>query len=205
MKYLTLLLLSASTMLITSCKFLLLKYEGIKQPSIENHESLSKFLWSKGIDTTEILCFKDTVALNNFYSSKIGMPEAVFFNKEKRMVDYRNSFKDCNGMVSIFIEKGDSINLVKPIEGEFLDKYLEPLVVEKTGKKFILDNQEYDVYMVVYWAKFMGNVSKRKVYEWQEHLKKANENGQKMKMILVSVDYQQFWNISPNEIPRINF
>jgi hypothetical protein len=205
MKYLTLLLLSASMILITSCKYLLLKYEGIKQPSIENQESLSKFLWSKGIDTTEILCFKDTVALNNFYLSKIGMPEAVFFNREKRMVDYRNSFKDCNGMVSIFIDKGDSINLVKPIEGEFLDKYLEPLVIEKTEKKFILANQNYDVYMVVYWAKFMGNVSKRKVYEWQEHLKKANQNGQKMRMILVNVDYQQFWGITKDQIPKIDF
>jgi hypothetical protein len=205
MKYFTLLLLFASMMLTTSCKFLLLKYEGIKQPAMENHKSLSKFLSSKGIDTCEILCLRDIDALNDFYLSKIKVPDALFFNREKRMVDYRNSFKDCNGMVSVFIDKGDSINLVKPIDGEYLDKYLETLVIEKTGKKFILDNQNSDVYMVVYWAKYLGKVSKRKVYEWQEHLKKANQNGQKMRMILVSVDYQQFWGISKDQIPKFGF
>ena len=205
MKDFTLLLLFASMMLTSSCKFLLFKYEGVKEPALENHASLSKFLSSKRIDTSEILCLRDIDALNNFYLSKIGTPDALFFNREKKMVDYRSSVEDCNGMVPIFIDKGDSINLVKPIEGEYLDKYLEPIAIEKSGKKFILDSQDYDVYMVVYWAKYLGKVSKRKVYEWQEHLKKANQNGQKMRMILVSVDYQQFWGITKDQIPEFGF
>lgn len=205
MKNLGLLLFSASLLLFSSCKFLLLKYEGVKQPALENHQSLSKFLVSNGIDTSEILCFKDTQALNNFYRSGIGIPEAQFFNKDKKFVDYRNSIKDCNGMVSVFIEKIDSINLVSPIEGKLLDKYLENIVIGKTGGKFILENQKYDAYMVVYWAKFMGKVTKRKVSEWQELAMKENQNGKKMRMILISVDYQQFWGISKDQVPQFDF
>ena len=205
MKHFFLLLLSASLILFPSCKFLLLKYEGVEQPALENHQSLSKFLFSNGIDTSEILCFKDTQALNIFYKSDIGMPDAQFFNKDKKFVDYRNSIKDCNGMVSVFIGKIDSINLVSPIEGKLLEHYLENVVVGKTGNKFILENQKYDAYMVVYWAKFMGKVTKRKVSEWQELAKKENQNGKKMRMILISVDYQQFWGISKDQVPEFDF
>ena len=205
MKNIRLLLLSASLMLFSSCKFLLLKYEGVEQPALENHQSLSKFLYSNGIDTSEILCFKDTQALNTFYRSGIGMPEAQFFNRDKKFVDYRNSIKDCNGMVSVFIGKIDSINLVSPIEGKLLEHYLENVVVEKTGNKFILENQSYDAYMVVYWAKFLGKVTKRKVSEWQELAKKENLNGKKMRVILISVDYQEMWGISKDQVPEFDF
>ena len=205
MKQFTLLLLSAFLVLAISCTRLLFYHEGIKQPAIENHQSLSKFLYSNGIDTSEILCFKDTQALNTFYRSGIGMPEAQFFNRDKRFVDYRNSIKDCNGMVSVFIGKIDSINLVSPIEGKLLEHYLENVVVEKTGNKFILENQSYDAYMVVYWAKFLGKVTKRKVSEWQELAKKENLNGKKMRVILISVDYQEMWGISKDQVPEFDF
>ncbi len=205
MKYLTLLLLFSTLMLTSSCKYILIKYERVKQPTLENHESLSRFLCSKGIDTSEILCFKDTTALNTFYKLHLSVPEARFFNKEKKLLDYRNSIYDCNGMVSVFIEKVDSINLVTPIEGEYLDKYLESVVVESTGNPFTLENQKYEVYMVVYWAKYLGNVSKRKVYDWQEHVKKANQDGTRIRMILVDIDYQKFWGISKDVLPEFIF
>ena len=192
-------------MLTSSCKYILIKYERVKQPTLENHESLSRFLCSKGIDTSEILCFKDTTALNTFYKLHLSVPEARFFNKEKKLVDYRNSIFDCNGMVSVFIEKVDSINLVTPIEGEYLDKYLESVVVESTGNPFTLENQKYEVYMVVYWAKYLGNVSKRKVYDWQEQVKKANQDGTRIRMILVDIDYQKFWGISKDVLPEFIF
>jgi len=205
MKHFTFLLLSSFVMLITSCTKLLLISEGVKQPAIENYNSLSKFLLSKGIDTSEILCFKDTTALNAFYKSRFGIPEAQFFNKEKKFVDYRQSITDCNGKVSVFIENIDSINLESPIEGEFLDTYLNNLVVEKTGQEFILENQNYEAYMIVYWAKYVGKVTKRKVCDWQEHVRKVNQNGKRIRMILVSVDYQEFWGISKDQIPRFDY
>lgn len=191
--------------LTTSCKQLLLKHEGIKQPALEDHKSLSNFLSSKGIDTSEILCFKDTTALNTFYRSGLGLPDAQFFNKESKLVNYRESIKDCNGMVSIFIQKGDSINSVSPVEGEHLDKYLENVVIENTGNRFTIENQKYDVYMLVYWAKYLGKLNKHKVYEWQELVKKANQNDKKIRMILINVDYQKFWGISKDQLPEFEF
>ncbi|MBC7774098.1 MAG: hypothetical protein H7246_01565 [Phycisphaerae bacterium] len=200
-----LLLLSASMMLAISCKYILLKSEGVKQPALESHKSLSKFLLSKGIDTSEILCFRDTFALNTFYRTSFKVPDAHFFNKDKKFVDYRQSIKDCNGMVSVFIENIDSVNLELPIEGKFLDDYLNNLVIEKTGHEFVLENQEYDVYMVVYWAKYLGKVNKRKVYDWQELVKKAKQNGKRIRTLLVSVDYQEMWGISKDQIPEFDY
>lgn len=205
MKHFTLLLLTVLLVLTTSCKYLLIKSEGIRQPKIENYESLSKFLLSKGIDTSEILCFKDTLALNIYYRNDFKIPDALFFNREKKFVDYRTSVTDCNGMVSVFIGNIDSINLKEPIEEKILDSYLNNLVLEKTGQKFMLENQRYDAYMVVYWAKYLGKVNKRKVYDWQELAKKANQNGEKIRMILVSVDYQEFWGINKNQLPKFDF
>jgi len=205
MKYFAFLLLSALLTLAPSCTYILLKMEGVKQPKLENYQSLSKYLSSRGIDTSEILCFKDTAALHTFYKSDIGMPDAQFFNKDKKFVDYRQSINDCNGMVSVFLGNIDSINLETPVEGEILDPYLNNLVLEKTGQKFILENQSYDAYMVVYWAKYLGKVNKRKVYDWQELAKKANQNGEKIRMILVSVDYQEFWGITKDQIPKFDY
>ncbi len=205
MKHFSLLLLCVFIEFITSCTRVLMITEGIKQPALENHTTLSKFLLSKGIDTTEILCFKDTTALIALYRSHIGIPDARFFNSKKKLVDYKNHPNDCNGMVSVFIEKIDSIVQKTPIEGEFLDNYINNLVIEKTGQKFLLEDQDYDVYMVVYWAKFLGKVNKRKVYDWQEHVKKANQNGKKIRMMLVSVDYQAFWGISKDQLPTFDY
>ena len=205
MRHLPFLLLSMVIMVCPACKYLLLRSEGIKPPAIENHQSLSKFLLSKGIDTTEILCFKDTMALNAFYKSGIGMPNARFFNKEKKFVDYKSAITDCNGMVSVFIEKVDSINLVPPIQGILLDEYLNNLVIEKNGQKFVLDDQGYEVYMIAYWAKYLGEVNKRKVYDWQERVKKINRDGKKIRMILVSVDYQEIWGITKDQLPEFDY
>ncbi len=205
MKHFTLFLFSVSIVSAFSCTRILLISEGIKQPSLENHESWSRFLLSKGIDTSEILCFKDTQALHTFYRTDIGIPDAQFFNKEKKFVDYRQSIKDCNGMVSVFIENIDSVNLEPPLEGQYLDDYINNLVIEKTGQPFFLENQNYDAYMVVYWAKYLGKANKRKVYDWQELVKKANQNGKKIRMILVSVDYQELWGISKDQIPEFNY
>ncbi|MBK8966924.1 MAG: hypothetical protein IPM36_09640 [Lewinellaceae bacterium] len=190
---------------LASCTRLALWMYQVKQPALENHQSLTTFLLANEIDTTELLCLKDTTTLNKLLSIGLSIPDSRFFNRNKLMVDYRTSPKDCNGKVSVFIEKADSINLLIPRKEHQLDHYLKNLVHSDTRQTFALEQEPYDVYLVVYWAKFLGKVNKHKVFEWQQLAKAANEKGQKIRMILVNVDYQDFWGIQENQVPKFNY
>jgi hypothetical protein len=205
MKHLRLISLCTFVLLSIGCKLIILKVEKIKQPAIENHASLSKFLLSYGIDTSEILCFRDTNALNAFYKSHIGAPDCRFFNREKAFVNYITAASDCNAKVSSFIEKIDTINQLKPVQGKMLDEYLQGVVYAKTGEKFALEAQDYDVYLVVYWVKYLGRVNKHKVFEWQNLVQKATQEGKKVRMMLVSADYQSTWGMSKKQLPKIKY
>ncbi len=192
-------------MLASSCRFILIKMEGIKQPKIENHQSLSKFLLSSKVDTSEILGFRDTKALFEYYATEIGAPDARFFNREKKLIDYRSIETDCNANVSPFIEKIDSINSLKPVPGKTMDDFLKNLVVEKTALDFKLEDQEYDAYIIIYWAKYLGKVTKSHISEWQKLITKVNNDKKKIRMILVNVDYQSFWGCQPSDVPKFDF
>jgi hypothetical protein len=102
-------------MLLVSCTRILLWKEGVKQPALETHDRLRTFLVKQQLDTSEILCFRDTNALNRFYGMQIGFPDARFFNRQKQLVDYREKPEDCNAKVGLFLQKMDSINL-KPAD-----------------------------------------------------------------------------------------
>ncbi len=199
--------LSLCTLLLASisCRFILIKMEGIKQPKIENHQSLSKFLLSCKIDTSEIICFRDTTTHNHFFFSGNAVPDARFFNRKKKLVDYRSVESDCNAHVSPFIEKVDSINALTPVPGKTIGEFLKGLVVVRTGKDFQLENQDYDAYMVIYWAKYLGKVTKSHISEWQELVTKANKDKKKIRMILVNVDYQSFWGLKPSDVPKFDY
>jgi len=205
MKYFVSIALFTCFTLFTSCKFIIIKMQGIKQPKIETHQSLSKFLLSSKVDTSEILCFRDTTALNNFYATDIGVPDARFFNREKKLVDYRSVEADCNAHVSPFIEKTDSINALTPVPGKNIDNFLKGLVVVRTAQEFKLECQDYDAFMVIYWAKYLGNVTKSHIAEWQELVTKANKDKKKIRMILVNADYQSFWGVEASDVPKFDY
>jgi hypothetical protein len=192
-------------MLSSGCRLILIKIEGLKQPKIETHLSLSKFLLVSRVDTSEILCFRDTFLLNNYYITGVGSPDVRFFNREKKLVDYRSPESACNAKVSKFIEKVDSINTFTPVPGKSLDEYLKGLVVVRNAREFKLEEQEYEAYMIVYWAKYLGNVTKSHISEWQETVNKVNKDRKKIRMILVNLDYQSFWELKPGDLPKFNY
>ncbi len=187
------------------CKQLILLKEGVKQPVLEDHNSLKKFLAKNQIDTTEILCFQDTVALHQFYKTKIGLPDSRFFNRQRALVDYRESPKDCNGKVSVFLEKIDSMNLRPPIPGELLHTYLQGVVYEKDLSPFAVTGELYDTYLVIYWAKYLGKLNKRKVFEWMTLANDARKRGVKIRVLLINADYQRQWKIKKEDIPYFKY
>jgi hypothetical protein len=178
--------------------------EGIKQPQIETHQSLVKFLKANQIDTTNMLCFKDTTALKQFYKEKWGIPNARFFNKNGQFVDYRESPEDCNGMVSEFIKKIDSFNKLPTVGAKRIEDYTGDAVWTRDHKAFVPNLQGYDGYILIYWAKFLGKVNKKKVFEWQTLSRAAEREGVKIKIMTISADYQEFWGVSKKDVPTFD-
>ena len=187
------------------CKRLALLSVGFKQPQLENYISLTHFLVNKQIDTSEMLCFRDTTALNRFYKRHIGIPESRFFNRRQELVDYKSSPKDCNGQVAVFLEKLDTVNQKPPVPGEMLEAYLQDVVHVESLTPFALDTPVYDAYLVIYWAKYLGRANKYKVFEWLELVKDAKKRGLKVRVIKIDTDYQQAWRISQDDLPHFDF
>lgn len=202
MKNLIIILLTLS---IWGCTRILMITQEVKNPTIENYQSLNSFLKKKQIDTSEILCFRDTAALRVFYNRHIGLPESQFFNRNKLLVPYKSSPEQCNGMVSVFIENADSINLMKPIPGEKLEAYLEDVVYEADLRPFALEQEKYDLYLIMYWAKYLGKVNKHKVFEWLQLVEDARKRGLNIRVIKINADYQQGWGITEADLPQFNF
>ncbi|MDP1815333.1 MAG: hypothetical protein Q8K92_12865 [Leadbetterella sp.] len=205
MKHFMYFIIFTAFMLASGCKFILIKMEGVKQPKLENQLSLSKFLLSSKVDTSEILCFKDTLMLNNFYASGIGSPDVCFFNKERKLIDYRSVESDCNANVSPFIDKIGSINALTPVPGKTMDEFIKGLVVVRDARDFKLEDQDYEAYMIIYWAKYLGKVTKSHISEWQKIANKVNKDKKKLRMVLVNVDYQSFWGLRPSDLPKFDY
>jgi len=191
--------------LFLSCTRLLFFYEGVRKPELETPEHLQKFLIRKEIDTTELLCFEDTSALYRFYTQKIGFPEARFFNRKRQMVDYREKPSDCNARVFTFMEKMDRINDLPADSTKPLDSFICDLAYVKDLRPFQLETNEYDIYLVMYWAKWLGKVNKRKIFEWEKLAIQAKDKGLNIRVIKINADFQQSWGITKEQMPVFDF
>jgi len=198
-------IISLAACVCFSCTKLALIYEGVKKPALETPDRLTKFLIRQQIDTSEMLCFQDTLALYRFYGQHIGIPEARFFNRQKQLVDYRDKPSDCNGHVAVFMEKMDSINYLSPDPVLILDNFTSSLAYAKDMRPFQLESKEYDLYLVMYWAKFMGKVNKHKVFEWETLAAKAKQQGLKIRVLKINVDFHQLWGITEDQMPDFEF
>ena len=189
----------------TSCKRILLIAEGIKQPKLENQKSLSNFLLKKEIDTLELLCFKDTTALNTLYRKKIVLPDSRFFNNKRELVPYKSSPEDCNGKVAVFLEQAESINKSPSVPDERLETFLQDVVYENDLRPFSMEPDNYDFYLVIYWAKYLGKVNKHKVFDWLNLVEEARKRGMKIRVIKVNADYQGLWGLKKRDLPHFEY
>lgn len=188
--------------ILGGCTRMAMLIEDVRQPKMEDYSSLTKFLLKLDIDTSDLLCYSDTSALYKFYKTDIGLPESRFFNRHGQLVDYRDSPQDCNGHVSVFLEKAAQIDQKAPVPNEFIQPYISDLIYVKDNRKFILDNRAYDMYLVIYWARYLGKVNKHKVFEWLNLVRSAEEKGLKVKVIKINADFQKGWGLSRDALPK---
>ena len=185
-----------------ACARLAMIKEGVKQPRMEDYASLTSFLLKMGIDTSEMLCFKDTSALNHFYTQNIGIPDSRFFNQHQDLVDYRQSPQDCNGMVAVFLEHIETIKTKEPIANHPIGNYLQELVYVTNQEPFHLEPGAYDLYLIIYWAKYLGKINKHKVFDWLSLVEAAQKRNIRIRVIKIDADYQKAWNLTREELPH---
>ncbi len=189
-------------LLFSSCKFVLLKWYGVKQPKLEETASLNKFLQKKDIQNNQIYTFKNVDSLNSFYKSGLGIPEAAFFNSAGLFIPYKETPASCNGGVKDFIT--DLKDKAIQADTNFhIQKLLNQIETEKQPVA-LADLPKTDFYMLMYWAKYLGKTN-GKILDWEKEIAKARAKGLSITAIYVSCDYQKSWGISKKDIPKFNY
>ncbi len=164
---------------------------GFRTPKPEDKESITKYLNRKKIDTDNVLVFSDSVSYYNRIREVKQLPEIRVFNKEGVLVYHKDTAVSCPGpandftkMICIVSRLKQNINRNVKTETSSL-RTLENLPVN------ILVNGEYDYYVFIYWALFMGRLNKSDVKVWESNLKSAK--GCKVCVYKVDMDSQKRW------------
>ena len=196
----TTLLLTTSFLLLQSCSTIMKKMYGIKNPEIENEQTIKKQALKYDLDTSNIVTVysQSTVSAISAY----GIPNAAIYDGNGKYIEYRQNDTACNAGLFQFIpdlkltnsyNKPDSLDL----KGE-LAKYrdMKGNALSEVGKA--------DFYVLIYWAVWTGKLNKDHVKIWED-LAKNNKNC-KIEIIKVNLDFQEYWNLEYNEkvVVRVN-
>lgn len=192
--------------ILISCKTILLKTYGVRQPVIENEASLVSFL--KEIEIKEIPQLYVYNSVQAYYTAQANgarIPDAKFFNKNGYFVDYKLTPGDCNAQVGPFIESSENINNM-PFDRNVHIKDLLENVVEIRTQNPVETDENTDGYLVLYWAKFIGGkLNKEKSLDWLNIYNDAKQKGVNIRLIFLNMDYQDFWGITNKDIPKYEF
>lgn len=195
-----LLILALSFLTFVSCTKILLKAYGVKNPDIENAASLQKYVERKNIGISEYWGFKDTLGYIEYIRSRIGMPEARFFDKNLNLIRYKPDSVSCNAKVFSVLENPSILKEMVSDTSETINDYLKNVInlSDKSPAKF--DANSYDFYVILYWARWSGRINKTKIRDWIRKIETANHNGYKIKIIPINTDIQDFWGMEKPEI-----
>ena len=148
----------------------------------------------------DCFCLKDTATLNKFYYSGIGTPEIRFYDSNGYLMLYRDN-KRCNGQNDSLIGFLNPNNVVKIDSTNNINEYLNSLKTIDGKNINKEDFKNYDFYLIMYWAKYLGKVNSTKMLDWENSLNK--KNNLKIKTIKVTTDYMNFWELNKKEIPKV--
>lgn len=187
-KFLPTLLLTV--LLLPSCKFVMMKVYGIKNPRVENEKSIRKCARKYGLDTAALvtvnaLDYRPTV------KSLSGIPDAAIYDSEGKYIEYRQTDTSCNAGLFGFIPglaPGGSYNHTGKAN---LSKELATLRTLKGQPLKAGYEGKADFYILIYWVAYAGRLNKDHVKAWQDLA--AQNTKAKIKVIEVNLDFQEHW------------
>lgn len=196
MKYFSYLLLF---LLLTGCQTIAKKSYGIKNPKLENKESVEQFLKKHQIENVPILYFKDlqsfSIASKNGY---LKIPDAFFFNKKGEFVTYQKTPTDCNANVDGFINELSEFEKLKSDPSKTIDALLNHL----ENNEQILTSKP-DITIIISFTVYAGKLNKEKAFEWISSIKQAQKKGINVNYYLLNCDFQESWNMTKEELESL--
>ncbi|MUV04898.1 hypothetical protein GN157_14375 [Flavobacterium rakeshii] len=201
MKKILLIALMASLSLF-SCKSMLVKSYGIKDPEFESKEAITEYLIKKDMDTTNVMVFKDLTSYVTAIKRGMKIPNAMFFNSSGNFVNYQKTPEDCNAKVSGFIGDIKAIDsLTEDISFNVFK--MTDFLVKPNGDKIEIE-KGYDAYVLINWALYAGKLNEEKAFDWV-NLLKQNEKDFKVKYYLLNCDFQDMWGLTDEQKKEIGF
>lgn len=164
----------------------------------ENRESISNYLNNKNIrhNAEDIAILKDITVLSYYgQTDKLSVPEAYFFNKDGFLIKNNQKGESCGQAIS----KLDKI-LKQPVDKEQpLEKWTQNFnFLTDTG---IIKDDKYDLYVIIHWAVFLDEFNGTS-FNWYKSL--TDNPDYKVKTILLNLDVQEEWKITPEQRQSLN-
>ncbi len=195
-----LLLLMFSFLLLQSCKTIMMKMYGIKNPGVENEQTIKKGALKYHLDTTNIVTTADQKVAADF--SAYGIPNAAIYDRNRKYIEYRQTDTSCNAGLFQFIPDLNPANSYnKPDSTDLKGEWAK---FRDLKGKALGEVEKADFYVLIYWAVWTGKLNKDHVKIWED-LAKNNKNC-KVKVIKVNLDFQQYWGVKDREkvVVRMN-
>lgn len=178
---------------ISSCKPVMKKLYGIKNPEVENEKSIVRKALKFGLDTAGIVTADHEHFL--FVLDKYGIPDGSIYDSNGRYIEYRSTDTSCNAGLFDFIpaltrngkyNQPDHISLSEEM-AQYRDLRGELLPALPKA----------DYYLLLYWTVWTGKLNKDHVKIWEEQAK-ANQNCH-IHVVKVNLDFQEYWSEADRE------
>jgi len=177
---------------LSSCTPFAKIFFGYRDPKPEDKKSLTKYLNRKNISAENILVLTDSLNYYRRIKEIKDFPEIRVFNKSGELIFYRDTLGTCSApayeFTTAICRYANSIpNHAKTVMLE--SKNL--MTLDNTPKEISADGN-YDYYVFIYWARFLGRLNKTKTRVWEENLKNVKDC--KVLVYKVNMDWQKKWD-----------
>ncbi len=174
----------------SSCQGILKKIYGIKDPEIENENSIKKIALKYQLDTNNIVSVNSNDFLHELNGKSI--PDAAIYDSKGNYIEYRASDTSCNAGLFEFIPNLSTKNNYNKPDSAKLGTELKKFL--KLDGSTIKNSEVSDFYVLIYWTVWTGKLNKDHIKVWEDAAK--NNKNASIKVIKVNLDLQEHWGTS---------
>lgn len=186
----------------SSCSLFYKVVFGVKNPKMENYQSINTYVKSLKLDSTQVVFSKDSSSYHYLNHSFRGSPDIIVFDFQKNFIPYKSDTLTCNASVDVILKgicsfKKNNIQHAPVIYNDFIEHLDDPNnALEK------LNSQEYDYLVFVDFVKYFHKLNMSHIPLWNNAFE-SRTGTCKAKIVYVNLDYLTSWNISQESIPKI--
>jgi hypothetical protein len=193
-------LLLSCIFLLSSCNKLAYKVlYGVKKPKHKTETQITDFLAKNDYSTDNLYGLNAEAhkrKVGTTTSSVASFTSSALYNRDGFLVKAKDTaINDCWGKVYDFYKNiSDSSQLyIDKSNSIYSDTLVMNNLVNLSGhRQAAFSTQDYDYTVVVFWASFLGKLSKQNIALGQ--LIKLYNPNLKVQIIQINMDYRTFWN-----------